>query len=728
MSRQFRPLNPFADAWFSKRRVAPQLQAESAECGLACLAMIATYHGYKTDVSELRARFGSSSRGVTLANMISVAGELRFTTRPLRLSLDNLTKLSLPAILHWNLDHFVVLCSASARSVRIIDPAVGERTLSMADCSKHFTGIALEIRPSPDFTVKPAPQRLGLRDFLSSSPGLLRALGILLVFSLALQSFALTVPLLTQLALDHAIVNGDDDLLVVLALAFTAMGVLQVGLGFVRTLGVLHLGAHLKFTWGARLFHHLLRLPLEFFERRHVGDILSKFNSLGTIQSLVTTTLVEALLDGLLATTTLAVMLLYSVKLTLISVTTIAVLVVVRSIVLPFHRSATHEAILDAAKEDTYLLESLRGMLTIKSFGLESLRESAWQGRAADEIRSGVASNLYPSTERSIGQLLLALENVAIICVGATLVMSSELTVGMLVAFIAYKAQFTSRAGGLIDRTIEIRLASLHSERISDIAFAEEEFPGSALEHISPMTVHGAIEVQNVSFQYGTTDPLVLDDLSLRIDRGECVVLVAPSGLGKTTLLKLMMGLVRPSKGKIVVDGRELTRDNIRQFRTQIAAVMQEDTLLSGSIAENIAAFAPSPDMERVQRAARLASIDDVIRAFPMGYSTQVGDMGSALSGGQRQRILLARALYRDPRILFLDEATAHLDVMAEADIHRSLAGLGITRVVISHRPSTAEIADRVIDIRSIQRLGPMHQVAESREKRAETVESTCST
>lgn len=699
MSAALERLDPFSASWFRRTKVSAQLQSESAECGLACLAMIATFYGYKTSVAELRDRFGSSGRGVTFADLISQAGELRLSSRPVRVALTSLNRLRLPAIIHWDLDHFVVLEDVRSTGVTITDPAIGRRTMPMEECSRHFTGVALELQPSPGFSKKAAPKSVRLGDFLKGTRGLGKSLALVLVVSLTLQAVSLTTPLLTQVVLDQALAAGDMSLVMVLAMSFAAVGLLQAGLGFARSLAIFHLGATLKFVWGARLFHHLIRLPLSYFERRQVGDVVSRFNSLGTIQSLLTNTVIEAILDGLLAVTTLAVMLAYSPKLTIVSVVALAAILILRMVVLPAQRSVTHTAILHAAKEDSHLLETLRGMLTIKSFGLESMREATWQGHAANEIRLGVASNLLPMTEKTIGGLVMAAENIVVIAWGASLVMSGDLTVGMLVAFIAYKSQFTGRASGLIDRLIEAKLASVHAERLADIVNEAEELeevePGQAIR----FPVHGRIEAKDLAFRYGPSEAPVFENLNVSVEPGECLVIVGPSGVGKTTLLKVLMGLLKPASGRVIADGVELKPTALKCFREQVAAVMQEDTLLNGSILDNITLFDPTPNRELVHQVVGLAALTEVIGAMPMGYSTPVGDMGSSLSGGQRQRLLLARALYRKPKILFLDEATAHLDVLTEAKVHDALSKMGMTRVVISHRPGTTSLATKVLQL-----------------------------
>jgi ATP-binding cassette subfamily B protein RaxB len=678
------------------RRVPLVLQSEAAECGLACIAMCANYHGYEVDLGTLRAKLSASLRGVTLAQLMQMSSELNLSPRALRLELVALERLRVPSILHWDLDHFVVLEKVAGNKVWIIDPAIGRRVLTLEETSKHFTGVAMEVTPTQRFKAEKARHALSLGDFFRNArllrPALLKLFGL----SVALQVLAILAPFYTQIIIDQVLAARDHDLLTLLALGFGVVAFLHVSISALRSFIVMYFGAHLQFEWATRLFHHLIRLPMSFFEKRHMGDVVSRFRSLQPIQQLVTTTMVEAVIDGLMATTTLVVMLLYSPLLTLLPVVALLIYAVVRAAVYNYQREAAHESLIKSANENTHFLETLRGMLTIKSFSGEHLRESTWQNRLAESVRTNLRTSGISMAEGILNQFLFGMEAILVVWLGALAIMDGGLSVGMLIAFLAYKTQFTSRAAALIDKFMEYRLASVNLDRLSDIALTEQE---TGLDVVPAQTrpIEGRLELRGISFRYAPTDPLILGNVDLHIAAGECVAVVGPSGCGKTTLMKVMMGLLAPESGEILVDGRSLAEVTLRGYRRSIAGVMQEDCLLSGSLADNIAFFNQKPDMQLVERCARVAAVHDDIVAMPMGYFTQVGDMGAALSGGQKQRVLLARALYAQPQMLFLDEATSHLDLPTEARIHEELKKLEITRVVIAHRNETVAIADRVI-------------------------------
>ncbi|MBI2383745.1 MAG: peptidase domain-containing ABC transporter [Gammaproteobacteria bacterium] len=675
------------------------LQAEAAECGLACLAMMSAYHGQIYDLSTLRAKLRASSRGATLAQLMEMAGQLKLTSRALRLELNSLGGLRLPCILHWNLDHFVVLERVRERHVEIIDPAIGRRKVAYAQVSKSFTGIALELTPAESFEKEDHRNPLRLTQFFRSVRGLVPQLARLFALSIAIQTIALLTPIYGQVVIDDVITAGTSDLLVVLAIGFGGLAMINMLIGGIRSFAVLYLGANLQFAWGARVFYHLIRLPLAYFERRSMGDVLSRFRSLSPVQNLTSTTIVEAVMDGMMAITTLGLMLVYSPSLTTIPLLALVLYIVVRTILFAPQRESANEALMESAREDSHILESLRGILAIKSFAREQIREAVWQNRAASAIRSRVHAATFHVGEQLANQAIFSLENVAVTAMGALLVVKGGFSVGMLVAFLAYKGQFTSRAAALADKLIEFKLLSVHLDRLADIVLTTREESGAGDSFVQPQghRLEGQIEARNISFRYSPTDPWVIRNASFVISKGECVAITSPSGSGKTTLIKILMGLLAPTEGQVLIDDVDCNSKIGVGRRNQIAAVMQEDCLLSGTLLENIAFFDPRPNVLKIHECAKSAAIYDDIMRMPMGFNTLVGDMGAALSGGQRQRVLLARALYSDPRILFLDEATSHLDVETERLIHRELKRMSITRVMVAHRRETLQIADRIV-------------------------------
>lgn len=678
---------------FSKR-LPVFLQTEAAECGLASLGMVACFHGHRVDLAALRRRFTVSLKGATLAFLMQAAGRLGFAPRPLRLELSEVAQLRLPCILHWDLNHFVVLASADARGVVVHDPAFGVRRLSMPEVSKHFTGIALELTPTPEF--RPADERrvVRLRDLLGPVSGLKRSLAQVFVLAAALQAVAVVSPFYMQWAVDGAVVTADRDLLTVLGLGFLLLAVIQVAIAALRSWVVLYLGTTLNLQWLANVFSHLLKLPVSWFERRHLGDVVSRFGAVTTIQRTLTSSFVEALIDGAMAIATLAMMAVYSMALTAVAVAAVAMYGVLRWAFYDPLRRATEEHIVHSAKQQSHFLETVRGVQSIKLFGRQEERRSRWLNLVVDAVNRDLASQKLTLGFRSANGLVFGIERVAIVWLGALLVLDSAFSVGMLFAFVAYKEQFSARVAGLIDKLIELRMLSLQGARLADIVLTapEQESPPAPVDAID-----ASLEVRAVSFRYSDPEPFVLLNCSFAVAPGESVAIVGASGGGKTTLLKLMLGLLQPTDGKILAGGVDIQKLGIDRYRKLVGTVMQDDQLFAGSIADNVSFFDPTPDHASIEQCARMAAVHDDIVAMPMAYNTLIGDMGAALSGGQRQRILLARALYKRPRILFLDEATSALDVQKERAVNEAIRSLNLTRIIIAHRPETIASADRVV-------------------------------
>jgi ATP-binding cassette, subfamily B, bacterial CvaB/MchF/RaxB len=688
-------------SWFDYARTGdlPLIrQTEAAECGLACLAMISSFHGHRVDLNALRRRHPVSMKGVTLRGLIQIASQLQLSCRPLRFDLKDLAQLRLPAILHWDMNHFVVLKALTRRGLVIHNPASGEERVSLADASKHFTGVGMELVPTTGFKPRDERERLSLSNFWGHVHGLAQPLTQTLALSVVLQLLVIAAPFYMQLTMDEVIGRGDSDLLPILALGFLLVSLITVATTALRSYVVLALQNFLHFQLGARLFHHLLRLPLSWFEKRHVGDVLSRFGSLDPIRRLLAEGLIVSLVDGVMALATLTMIFVYSPQLAGVVLAAVALYTLVRVVSFQVLRRR-NEAVIEArGREQSLFIETIRAAQSIKLFNRESERESQWLNRYTDMVNANVRLGRAQITYQTLNGLIFGLENVLVIYLAARLALDNTLTVGMVFAFIAYKLQFIGKTVSLVDRAIEFRLLGLHLERLADIALAPLE-PGQDQPLADVRPIRGEIELRNVSFRYAETDRFVIENMNLKVQAGEFLTVSGPSGSGKTTMMKICLGLLAPTSGEVLVDGIPLQTLGVRGYREQVAAVMQDDQLLSGSIADNIAFFDAVHDEERMLQAARLAGIHEEVLAMPMGYGSLVGDMGSALSGGQKQRLLLARALYRQPRILFMDEGTAHLDVENERSINERLQALSITRISIAHRSGMAQGAHRMIQL-----------------------------
>ncbi|RRS10432.1 peptidase domain-containing ABC transporter [Pseudoalteromonas sp. J010] len=684
--------------FWSRKSLPVIIQSEAAECGLASLAMVAGYHGHHTDLTRLRQRFSISIEGCTLLDIMHFAEKLHLTSRPLRIELEDLDALQAPAILHWDMNHFVVLKKANEKRIVIHDPAGGEKTYTMEEASKHFTGVALELTPTKEFEKKEKKASLRFSDFWSRITGLKRSLLLIFMLSILLQVFTLAAPYYIQLVIDDVILTGDTSLLTVLAVGFFLVLVFEIATNALRGFTLLHFGNQMNIQLGANLFHHLVRLPISYFEKRHMGDVVSRFSSLQQVKQLLTTGVIEAIIDGLMAVITLAMIFFYSPMLSAVVLVAVIAYAAIRIAMYKPFRNISEQEIMARAEENSNFMETVRGIQTIKLFGSEVKREGQWQNRYASAINHNIRLGNFKIGYDAINRALFGIENIIVVYLAAHLVIAGGFSTGMLFAFMSYKRQFMDKTANLIEKLIEFKMLGLHFDRIADIALTDKE--ELQPDQYRKLNIEGKIEVKNVSFSYSDATPNVIDKLNLTVHAGESVAITGPSGCGKSTLLKLMLGLNKPSSGEIVVDGVPLSQIGARQYRQQIAAVMQDDELLSGTVADNIAFFDSPINMEKVVHCAQLAAIHDDISEMPMGYDSLIGDMGSSLSGGQKQRIILARALYKDPKILFMDEATSHLDTGLEEDINDAVSRLKITRVIIAHRKETIASADREIKLK----------------------------
>ncbi len=683
---------------YGAKRLPIILQSELAECGSACLAMVASYHGHKMSIEAIRQYLPSSLKGLSLKEIMQAATKLHLMPRALRLDLDQLCHLKCPAILHWNLDHFVVLESVNGNKVTIHDPGQGKRVLSLQEVSDNFTGVALELTPTNEFEQKSDIKKVKITELLRSVTGLKRALFQILLLSLVLQVFVLVSPFFMQITVDHVIAASDEHLLLALALGFGLLALIQMAATALRSWMILYLNSTLDVQLLANTLRHLLKLPLDYFEKRHLGDIISRFGSLRSVIALFTQGLIASIVDGIMAIATLVMMFVYSPKLAFIVLVAVLIYTVVKIVTFRLNEQYKQESIVLSAKESTNFMETVRAVQTIKLFSKESQRESMWLNQYAASLNAGIKLGKLDVILAAINQTVFPIAGVLIVWVGAQEIMASVFSIGMLYAFFSYQTQFTGKVSALIDILVEFKLAGVDLERVSDIVHAEIEQNQTDLLDTN-IELKGEIEVKNLSFRYAENEPYVFQNLNFTIASGETIVIVGASGCGKSTLLKVLLGLFPPTSGEVLYDKTNITQINTASLRGQIAAVMQEDCLVAGSIAENIAFSDPQMDLQRVQTVAQMAAIHNEISKMPMAYNSLVGDMGTTLSGGQKQRIFLARALYVDPKILFLDEASSHLDTHTENIINASIKEMPITRIIIAHRKETIALADRVIDL-----------------------------
>lgn len=681
-----------------RKRVPQILQTEAAECGLACVAMICRYFGMNIDLFNLRRRFGISSHGATLGVLIDIAGAVNLKSRALTLDLDEIGQLKTPCILHWDLNHFVVLVAVRRNKFVLHDPAFGRRVVSEQEMSQHFTGVALELWPDSEFTPAGERSRLSLFGMMRHVDGLKGFLLKVFSLSLVIEAVNLLLPVGTQLVMDHVILAEDHDLLGLICLGLLFFILFRTLVSMLRAWATLVMGSLVDVQWKAGLFDHLMKLPLAYFEKRKLGDIQSRFGSLETIRTTLTSSLVNSIIDGLMVVGLFVMMILYGGWLVWVVLGFTLLYMGLRLFTYRHYRQASEEQIIKGAKANSHFMETLYGISTLKALGLAPTRAQQWLNLNIDTTNANIRLTKLDMMFGGVNTLIGMVDQIVILWLGASMVIDGQMTLGMFVAFNAYRGQFSERSANLINMALSLKMLALHSDRLTDIVFTEPENMAPD-NRVLPEGEALAFEVRDAAFRYDNLSAPVFSGLNMKVEPGESVAIVGPSGIGKTTLMKVMAGLLSPAQGEVLVNGMDINSIGVNNYRRSIACVLQDDKLFAGSIAENIAGFDAQKDADWVVSCAKHSNIHEEIMRMPMGYETLISELGGSLSGGQKQRLLIARALYRRPSLLFLDEATSHLDTANEAHINTSISALKITRIFIAHRLSTIESADRVVDL-----------------------------
>lgn len=675
-------------------------QAERSECGLACVAMVAAHHGLQLDLSSLRHRFQSTLYGASMHQLMDVCQQLHLQPRPVRLELHEVSQLQLPCILHWQFNHFVVLRHVGRNSVIILDPAQGERQIRFNELDQCFTGIALEISPAINFKAQDLRTPLRYRDFLPMLQGIWPQFLPLMLLILLLQCFVLITPYYQQLVIDEVLQSHDLPMLQVLALGFSLLLLFQLSAQWFRGRLLLKISAICNYHIAAPMALHLFCLPLNFFARRHLGDILSRFHALQPIRQLCTEQLPHALIDLLFAISLAIMLWWYQPQLALVVAVSTLFYVGLRLLLFRPLWLQTERLIMTQAKEQSFFMESIKAIESIQLAGQQSFRQQRWLQHYTDTLNQQFQLGRWQLWGQSGQQLFSGLEHIVVIYLAAHAVLAQQFSVGMLFAFMAYKTQFNTRIQSVIDAGIAWHLTRLHLQRLADLMHQSAEplpDPSRAVSQAAGSTAGLAIRCVDLCYRHDSLQPWLFQKLCLTVSPGESIAIIGPSGIGKSTLFKLILGSLTAEHGQILINDQPLGALGAVQARQSIAVVQQEDPLLSGSIAENISFFAEYPDMDWVEQCAKTALIAQDIMRLPMGYHTQLSDQHHGLSGGQKQRILLARALYRRPQLLLLDEATSMLDVMLERQLNDAIKNLAMSRIQIAHRPQSIVSADRIL-------------------------------
>ncbi|MEV0237652.1 peptidase domain-containing ABC transporter [Nonomuraea sp. NPDC050786] len=676
------------------RRVPVLMQNTVSECGAACLAMVLSFHGHRVSLHELTDRLQVGRDGLTALAVVAAARESGLTARAFSLEPEDLARIPMPAVVHWEFNHFVVVERWAPGRVDIVDPARGRRRLTAEEFNAGFTGVLLAFEPGPEFrrgrsSAARTWRRRFLKDLVMRRRGLIAQV---VLASLLLQLLGLVLPLFSQVLVDRVLPMGAESLLGLLGAGVVLATVTQFVLGALRSvlLVAVRAGADAELTRG--VVSHLIALPYRYFATRGTGDLVTRAGSVAVLREMLTGQILSALLDGPLA---IGYLILVVVRDPLFGACLLGVALLQIVLLVATGRRVNYlaqQGLTAFSATQSQLIQAIGGIETLKASGAEKHAVGQWSrnftAQLNADIRGGITQGLL---EAALGAIRV-LAPLALLWVGAWRVLDGELTLGALLALNAVAVGALTPLSSLMSSMRSLQQAGAHFDRLSDILTSDPE-PSDGIE---VLRLRGAVELRDVGFRYDPRAPWTLQGISLKIEPGQKVALVGPSGSGKSTLARLLLALHTPTTGEIRYDGVPVSELNLRTLRRQFGVVTQDPSLFTGTIRENIALNEPGASFDRIVEAARTARLDAEIREMPMKYETMLTE-GAGLSGGQRQRLALARALLSRPKILLLDEATSNLDSESEAAIESHLARLTQTRIVIAHRLSTIRDADLIL-------------------------------
>jgi len=675
-----------------RRRVDFLAQMEATECGAAALAMVLAYHGHHAPLAEVRQACGISRDGASALAILKAARGYGLAAEGVRVEPEQLGRVPLPAILHWDFDHFVVLERVDRGGATLVDPAHGRRRVDLRELGRSFTGAALVFTPTAALArrARVRPSLARYREvFRRNTPALVQVL----LATLTLEGVALVFPVATQLLLDRVVVPRQAPWLWALALGLGAAAVTTCVLGLVRGWVALNLQVELNRVLMGGFLGHLVRLPLGFFLQRDPGDLVQRAQSNAELQDLLSTRAVNAVLDGFLLLGYAALMIAYNPRLAGLVIAIRLLDVAAMAALWDRNRQLMAAGQAAGGREGAALVEALSGLEATKASGAEGRMVRRWAHRMTERVNHGLELQRLARISGALLGLFQGVTGLLVFAVGGREVLANRMTLGTFVAFLTLQGLFAAPMSSLVAALARLQSLGTHLRRLDDVMETAVEPAGSG----DPGRLGGAVELQDVDYRFAPGGPPVLEGIRVRIAPGEKVALVGPTGAGKSTLARLLLGLHLPDRGTVRLDGRDLRDLDLGAVRRQMGVVLQETFLFDDTVRANLALHDEGLDQARLLWAARMACVDDVIAGLPRGLDSRVGENGSLLSGGQRQRLSLARALARDPAILLLDEATSSLDLATEARVHANLASLGCTRILIAHRMATVRDADRIL-------------------------------
>ena len=680
--------------------IASGMDAAGGSSALDSLVLLLSYLDKPADADQLRHLLGKGSANIGADDLVWLAKRLDVRARKVRVrDAAHLDGIPLPAIAEFNDSSFGVLLQVSPSKALVFRPGDQRpQTLERAEFEAQFSGTLVLLTTRE--RIAGSSRAFDVSWFIPALVRYRRILRDVLVASFFLQLLALVSPLFFQIVIDKVLVHKGLTTLEILALGLFVVFVFDVAIGGLRTYLFAHTTSRVDAELGSKLFSHLTALPLSYFQARRVGDSVARVRELDTIREFLTSSALTVVIDLFFAIVFLGVMYLYSPRLLLIVLATLPLYATIVFVVAPLLRKKLDEKFARGAENQSFLVESITGVETLKAMAVEPQMQSRWDRQLAGYVKTGFQAAMLANWGRQAIELVQKLSTVALLFFGARFVIDGSLTVGELVAF----NMLASNAAGPILRIAQLaqdfQQARIAVDRLADILNAPTE-PQTSASRASLPELRGNVQIDHVTFRYRPDGREVLSDIELNVREGEVLGVVGPSGSGKSTLAKLVQRLHTPERGRVLVDGVDLAMVDPTWLRRQVGVVLQENILFNRSVRENIALADPAMPMQQVVAAATLAGAHEFILELPEAYDTRVDERGGNLSGGQRQRIAIARALAIDPRILIFDEATSALDAESEEIIQRNLKVMaaGRTLIIIAHRLSAVRAADRIITL-----------------------------
>lgn len=679
-----------------RRRVPVQVQMSQVECGLTCLAMVLSYYGRRTSVSELRTKYGVGRDGASARSIVKAARDYGMRVRAISLQKNDFSHVRLPAIVHWQFNHYIVVERWRQKYVDIVDPSGGRKRVTEEEFDNSFTGIIILLEPGQSFKREAPVSSLTLKSYvlgtIRQAPGTILQV---LVTSVLLQMLGLAFPLLTKVVVDQIIPTRMDSALFVLGIGMLMLLCSQSVVTLLREWLLVYLRSRIDVHLMLGFFEHLLTLPYTFFQQRSSGDLLARVGSNATIRDTISNQMIAALLDSSMVTLYLLILLMQSTPFGLLTLSLGMVQVILTILTArPITHLASQE-LTAQGKSQGYMAEALTGIATLKAAGAEYSAYERWSNLFFDQLNVSIRRSYLVAVVGAVLTAVRLFSPLSLLWLGAVQVLNGSMTIGTMLALNALAVAFLDPLAALVNRGQQLQMVQAHLERLGDImTSAPEQDPQNVN---MPPRLSGHIRVDKVSFQYAPDAPKVLHSIGVVIKAGQKVAIVGRTGSGKSTLGRLLLGLYIPTGGEIYYDTMPLSLLHLQEVRRQFGVVLQDATIFSGTILQNIMLNNPAMSKEQVMKAAQIAALDEDVARMPMGYETYVSEGGSALSGGQRQRLAIARAVANQPSILLLDEATSSLDVGTERKVAQNLQQFPCTQIIIAHRLSTVRHADVIL-------------------------------